>query len=169
MAVKEYADKSGARVFVETGTCHGTMLYAVQHDFDAIYSVELDTKLYEEATSRFSPYPHIRIINGDSAKVLPEVLESVHEQCLFWLDAHYSGGFTAKGEKETPVLEELKHIFNHFVNNHVILIDDAHCFTGENDYPPLHMVRRLVSDTDPELQCEVKDDIIRIHKDLCGA
>jgi len=75
--------------------------------------VELSTELYERAKRKFSRYKHISIFKGDSSKVLPEILSQIEEPCLFWLDGHYSKGITATGEKETPILEELKHIFNH--------------------------------------------------------
>jgi hypothetical protein len=44
---------------------------------------------------------------------------------MFWLDRHYSGGFTAKGEKDCPIIEELDAISNGSHLKHSILIDDA--------------------------------------------
>ena len=44
------------------------------------------------------------ILQGDSTDVLPEVVEKMDEPTLFWLDGHYSGGITASGEQETPIV-----------------------------------------------------------------
>jgi hypothetical protein len=87
---------------------------------------------------------------------------------LFWLDAHYypnSGGTTAKGELETPIIKELHCILNHPVEGHVILIDDAREFPGRNNYPTIAQLQDLIVKRHPNRAFEVKDDIIRIHKD----
>lgn len=162
--VRKYAEKHRTNVFVETGTYLGDMVSAVRDDFYKIYSVELSSELYERANKKFSKYKHISIFNGDSSEVLPKILNHIEESCLFWLDGHYSAGVTAKGKKETPILGELKHILTHSTENHVILIDDARCFTGQNDYPTLAELRKLILGRYPDYVFEVKDDIIRTHK-----
>ena len=98
--------------------------------------------------------------------ILPEILNEIEDPCLFWFDAHYSLGNTARGEKETPVLEELKHIFKHPIEKHVILIDDARCFIGQNDYPALKELKELVLNRYPRSIFEVEDDIIRVHRKM---
>jgi hypothetical protein len=166
MVVKTYAAKNGIRVFIETGTYLGEMVYAVKDTFDKIYSIELSNELCERARKKFIGCKHITIINGDSAEVLPEILLHVKEPCLFWLDGHYSGGNTAKGEKETPVMEELKQICDHPVKNHVILIDDARLFTGKNDYPTIESLRIFIEARLLHYEFDVQGDIIRIYRKL---
>lgn len=157
--VKEYAYRFGIRVFVETGTYLGAMVEATKKTFRRIYSIEVDEQLYERAKSRFRKYDHITILHGDSAVVLPIILRNVHEPALFWLDGHYSGGITGMGENETPILNELKCILDHSVKNHIILIDDARCFIGENDYPTMKELYSVFARY-PNWVIEVKDDII---------
>ena len=107
---------------------------------------------------------HITILHGDSGEVLEQVLARINKPCLFWLDGHYSGGVTAKGSLETPIQKELTHIFNHpQAHNHIILIDDARLFTGQDDYPALQFLQDLTISAGFDVY-EVKDDIIRI----CG-
>jgi hypothetical protein len=101
---------------------------------------------------------------GNSSKVLPKIIKEIEEPCLFWLDAHYSEGITVKGDKETPIMEELNHIFSHSIKDHVILIDDARCFTGINDYPSIEELKHFVLNKFPKHRFNVKDDIIRIYK-----
>jgi len=161
--VKSYAEKYSLRILVETGTYLGEMVRAMKDAFDEIYSIEIDETLAGRARKKFSRYDHITILHGDSGELLERLLEGIRSPCLFWLDSHYSGGLTGKGARETPVTEELNHILNHPVRNHVILIDDARCFTGENDYPRLEELRDRVLSMRPGWRFEVEHDIIRIH------
>jgi hypothetical protein len=83
---------------------------------------------------------------------------------LFWLDAHWSGGSTAKGTVDTPIVQELKCVVNHVkADKHIILIDDARCFTGKNDYPTLEFLKKYISGMFPDWIFEINDDIIRIY------
>ena len=162
--IKNFANKFDIKVFIETGTYHGSTTWAVRNTFDEIYSIELDRVLYEKACEKFKFLPHIHIVNGDSSKILPEILSKIDKPVLFWLDGHYSGGATAKGNLETPILEELKSVLNHKVKNHIILIDDARLFVGKNDYPTIAELKSFVSKINPNLSFEIENDIIRIVK-----
>lgn len=162
--VKEYAGRFHMHVFVETGTYLGEMVNAVKDVFDQIYSIELSMELYQNAKIRFAGIKHVTIIQGDSGEVLDEVLAHVNQPCLFWLDGHYSEGITVKSELETPIRKELSHIFGHSIaSRHVILIDDARCFTSEHDYPTIEQLRDISKLAGFD-SFEVKNDIIRIHK-----
>lgn len=159
-----YAAKFAPPVFVETGTYTGHMVYAMLDKFEETYSIELDKTLCEKAKKKFSGYRHVHIMQGESTELLPKILKDIRRPCLFWLDAHWSGGATAKGDLETPVMQELECILNHTnTDEHVILIDDARCFTGRNDYPDLKTLEKFILDAHPSWIFEVKDDIIRSH------
>jgi hypothetical protein len=167
-AVKErivacYARAFGVTTMIETGTFLGDMDYAVKDLFGEIYSIELGAEIAQRARRRLRPYPHIQILQGDSAAVLPRILEGISASCLFWLDGHYSAGITAKGEVETPILQELSIIFAHAVKDHVILIDDARCFDGSHDYPTLAAVKEMVARHRPGYAFTVVNDVLRIH------
>ena len=162
--VIEYIKQFSPAVFIETGTYKGKMVYAVMPYVDQIYSIELDETHCQNARKRFAGHPHIHILQGQSGEVLPEVLKAVEKPCLFWLDAHYSGGSTAKGDMETPIMQEMECILNHpHAAKHVVLIDDARCFVGENGYPTLGALRQLILKTCPDWIFEVENDIIRTH------
>ncbi len=160
--IRGYAKKYGLKTLVETGTYLGSMVNAMKGEFDEIVSIELDQKLSEMARRRFASYGHVSILQGDSAKILPKLLGDVKKPCLFWLDGHYSGGITAKGPIETPVVQELLGILRHCVDGCVVLVDDARDFNGERDYPTLAEIRQLIGEHRPDWKIEVKDDIIRI-------
>lgn len=167
--IKEYADHFECNVLVETGTYKGRMLGRLRDRFSQIYSIELDTSFAQVQIDKYKDTPNITIYEGDSAKLIQTVLDQVNDRCIFWLDAHYSGGKTA-GEGNQPLLQELKAIFNHSIKDHVILIDDARYFGNtieEYDYWPslgdIYDSIGLYSPTDYKIV--IYHDIIRIYKE----
>lgn len=160
--LREYAKKYNLRVFVESGTCYGDMLEALKNEFDHLYSIELSPYLYGKCFKRFGKAKHITLLQGDSGVVLKRVMESIDQPALFYLDGHYSAGMSIKGEKETPICEELHAILRARPLNHVIVIDDARCFGDCPHYPSLDELKRLVDAERPGLQITVQDDSIRI-------
>lgn len=163
--VRKYAKRFETKILVETGTYLGDMIYTTQASFDKVFSIELNEELHQRAQERFAQNKHIVLYQGDSATVLPLILNEIKEPALFWLDAHYSGAITARAAIDTPIIQELIGIFAHpLAEKHVILIDDARHFTGENDYPKLEELRLFILERFPMWKFEVKDDVIRAHK-----
>jgi hypothetical protein len=147
---------------VETGTFLGDMIWFNRAAFQTVYSVELDPSLHERARRRFAEFPHVHLIKGDSGLLLPAILGKIDRPALFWLDAHYSGGITARGQTDTPIMQELGTILNQAIRGDVILIDDARCFVGEDGYPRLSDLADGVRSRRPDLQVEVRGDIVRV-------
>jgi hypothetical protein len=162
--IKSYAKNFNTNVLIETGTYLGDMVHAMRKSFARILSFELDPNLAAQAQQRFANDNHIQIIQGDSGKLLGEHIANINEPCLFWLDGHYSGGITGKGSLETPIKNELSAILSHPVDGHVILIDDARCFTGANDYPTIDELQTFVAERKPNHKFSAEHDVIRIHK-----
>jgi hypothetical protein len=168
-AILEHARNSGSRVFVETGTYEGRTLAAMTPYFDRLFSVELGEDLYRRACARFASVPKIRLFQGDSGEKLEDILELVAgERCLFWLDAHYSRGDTARGVEDTPICRELSIVGRHSRKDHVILIDDARCFGSDPAYPGIPEVEEIAGRLFPESTFTVLDDIIRIVPRIAG-
>lgn len=162
--VEQYMRNSVLKIFIETGTYKGDMIYGALPYFNEIYSIELNKNLCSRARKKFLGYRNVHVLQGQSGEVLPKLLNDIDEPCLFWLDAHWSGGSTAKGDIETPIMQEMRCILEHSrANEHVILIDDARCFTGENDYPTLDGLKSFIRNLYPDWIFEVVDDIIRTH------
>lgn len=160
--IRSFAGRYNLRVLVDTGTFRGDMVDAMRGHFDQIVSIELDDDLFERARQRFLSCPTVRIVHGDSSKVLPSILAELSQPCLFWLDGHYSGSGTALGDQVSPILDELAAILRHPVRGHLILVDDARLFTGRDGYPTLEQVRLLALSSRPDLICDTSDDIIHI-------
>jgi hypothetical protein len=159
--IREYQKKTGYNILIETGTYYGDMIMAQLDYFESIYSIELSKELYDKATKRFKKYSKVHLYHGDSAAELENIMKKITEPAIFWLDGHYSGGKTAKGKKECPIMEELEHI-RYKALPHIILIDDARCFIGENDYPTIEELLQYFVDKGISHSFEVKDDIIRV-------
>lgn len=148
------------QVLIETGTFQGEMVRKCGRYFREIYSIELDEQLVKKATERFGNSKNINIIQGNSAYRLSEILKSIKEPVLFWLDAHYSGGITAKAESETPIIEELRAIKGHGIKDNVILIDDVRCF-GQGDFPEINEVEKELYSINSNFKITVSNDILR--------
>lgn len=160
VAIEKLQSKYKIRTLVETGTYLGDMVIAQKDNFTQIYSIELSEYLWKKALKRCAKYKHIKILQGNSGVVLKSLMPELNMQTLFWLDGHYSGGITAKGEKECPVLEEMDAILEKNENNHIILIDDARCFTGQGDYPTLNELESYVKSKNVSYSMSVENDII---------
>ena len=157
-----YARRFGLKNLVETGTLYGDMVEAMKNNFDFIYSIELSTELYEEAKERFREEDHIEMIHGDSGIELKNVIKRINQPTLFWLDGHYSGGITARGDKDTPIYKELDHIFNAEDRDHVIIIDDARLFGSDPAYPSIEELNEFIKSKRSDVKIIVEDDSIRI-------
>ena len=160
--LQSYAERYDLKVLVETGTYYGDMVEAMKHVFDHIYSIELSKELFEKAKKRFKGLKHVELIHGDSGIEFRNLMDKINQPALFWLDGHYSGGVTAKGEKETPILEELQQILNAPDRGHVIIIDDARCFGTDPAYPTIEQLYTFIKSKRPNVNIFAQDDSIRI-------
>jgi hypothetical protein len=154
--IAEFARNFNLRILVETGTRYAHMVYVNTDVFPEIYSIELDERWAESSRRKFAGRPNIHLLQGDSGKVLPQLLPAIKEPCLFWLDAHNL-------DISSPVKQELDAIYRHPVRGHVLLIDDAQCFDGRTDFPTMEQLREKTSREYPGRVVEVKDDIIRVY------
>ena len=159
--IQEYQQKSGYTVLVETGTYLGDMVEAQKAKFKTVISIELDVDLFKKAKERFKKDKNVRLVQGDSGKVLPEILKDINEPAIFWLDGHYSAGVTAKGDKECTIFEELDAIFNSKKLDHILLIDDARLFNGERSYPTEEKLTDYIKSKNEKYTFLSKHDIIR--------
>lgn len=160
--LKQLTREHGLTVLVETGTYYGEMIDALENDFKRIYSIELSPELHERAKRRFRRKPHIELLQGDSAIVIAALIESLDTPALFWLDAHYSCGHTARGENDTPIYAELDHILGGQDLGHVIVIDDARLFGTDPAYPTLDELRDFIRSRRTNVEIAVEDDSIRV-------
>lgn len=120
------------KFFVETGSYMGYGIeMALNVGFPIVYSVELSPHYFQYCVFKFRKQRNVHLLFGDSAKVLPVILQKITVPATFWLDGHWCGkdnGDTEKGDTCTPLLAELDAIQQHPIKTHTILIDDVRCF-----------------------------------------
>ena len=148
------------RVFIETGTYHGDTVAAIKDMYSSVISIEVDEALYKKACIRFAADKNVHIVHGDCARELPVILATLREPAAFWLDGHYSGGETGKGEVEDPVLISLNQIAAHPVREHVIFVDDARTFDGQEGRPDISDVFNYIKKIDSRYIIRIQSDII---------
>ena len=131
--------------YIETGTYLGDGIKCVLNNYGNIHSIELAEKWYDYNKEQFKNNTNVKMYLGDSKKILPELLNNINEPVTIYLDAHFSGGTTAFGEEEVPLLFELECLKNRKYDD-IIIIDDCRllgktgiCGAGDNDpiYPTM--------------------------------
>jgi hypothetical protein len=110
--------------YIETGTYLGEGIKCVLNKYETIHSIELSEKWYQYNVENFKSNSSVKMYLGDSKKILPVLLNDLNEPVTIYLDAHYSGGSTAFGEEETPLLLELDVLKNRKFDD-IIIIDDC--------------------------------------------
>jgi hypothetical protein len=160
--LKEIAREYGLRTLVETGTYKGATIDALKGEFEELFSIELDEELHADAVQKYSGCRHVKLILGDSGEVLPRLVGELDSPALFWLDAHWSGGATARGDEDTPILRELDCVLSSTQRN-AIVVDDLRLFGKDPGYPTVADVVHLVQERSGDLAgIEIKDDLLRI-------
>jgi hypothetical protein len=131
--LRALAKQYDLRVLIETGTYMGETAWALRRDLDRIETIELEPTLARLARIRFKAVPNVHVHEGDSASVLPRILETLTEPAICWLDAHPSTDRTAH-DAPIPLRAELAAIGGHPVGGHVVLVDDLQ-YLGTAGYP----------------------------------
>lgn len=132
--------------WVETGTFLGETTQMLALSARQVYSVEPEPTLFDRAVRKFAATLNVKILNGTSEKVFPQLLPTLSGPVNFWLDGHYSAGITYKGDRDTPVLEELAEIEANLsrFSRLCVLIDDVRCFNPSlaeySTYPSLDVL-----------------------------
>ena len=152
----EMQNKYGYNVFIETGTNYGYTLEKVHKHFKHNISIEIQKHYHDRAKEVFAG-KNIDLRLGDSAVVLPMIVDKLKEPAIFWIDAHYS----ARDNIKPPVDEELSAIMSSNYP-HVALIDDARLFDEKADtyLSEFPTVNKIIEKMSSRFDCNVDNDII---------
>jgi hypothetical protein len=151
-----------AEIFVETGTFLGDTSWGLMNDFRHVYTLEVEPSLAAMAGERFQKKYPVTVIEGDSASILPGLCQKLDGPCLFYLDGHYSGGITGKGETDCPVIAELQAVFDNTKYPFRIVIDDARLFGVDAAYPKIDSIAEFLSRQERRMRLRVENDAIII-------
>lgn len=90
--IQQARNKCEIKTFVETGTLYGDGVdFALESGFERIISIEINKELVDCAREKYRNEPRVTILHGNSPDVLSELLPTIKEPILFWLDAHFPG------------------------------------------------------------------------------
>lgn len=156
-ALCAYIRSSGYGRFVETGTYLAETARVVARLGVRIDTIELSRELHERAVEVLRPWPKVRLHCGDSGSLLANILDQLDEPAVFWLDAHYSGGNTALGERATAIVEELEALKQHRIREHIVIVDDMRGF-GSGHYPTEAWVRAIGQEIVPASTPVLRND-----------
>jgi hypothetical protein len=133
--------------WIETGTYLGETTEFLSRTSALVISLEPSRELAELAIGKFINQEKVRIVQGTSEECLEQVLEKLSnneiEEINFWLDGHYSAGFTFLGKNSCPIKFELRAIESRIKDfgKLTIFVDDVRVFSEMNsrdkDYPTL--------------------------------
>lgn len=113
--------------FIETGTYNGETIFEIEPLFSNIYTVEYSETLHNRTKSKYTG-DKIKFLLGDSSIVFETLLPTIEENCIFFLDGHWSHCDTGKSSKDCPLEEEITHINTLFKHGAIIIIDDYRLF-----------------------------------------
>jgi hypothetical protein len=129
----------GHDVFIESGTYLGGTVAFMRPHARQIVSVEIEPALYEAARRRFANDGNVKLLLGDAATVIPEVVSVLQEPALVWLDGHFTGGVnTMQGEAIEPasgILDSLGGL--DLPRGMTVVVDDIRLFGRGDGFPSL--------------------------------
>jgi len=117
-------------VFIETGTYLGETIFPMAKFFKKLYTIELSPKHHKNAVKKASQLgiTNIEFLQGYTEDVLPDLIRSIQEPAVFFLDAHFCGAETDSEETTVPLLQELEAINKHRDFADLLILDDAFVF-----------------------------------------
>ncbi|OYU67392.1 MAG: hypothetical protein CFE22_04805 [Cytophagaceae bacterium BCCC1] len=158
--IRKLKYKLGINCFVETGTFYGQTVNFAKDLFEEVYSIEIYSPLYEYNLESFKHVSNVNLLLGDSGTVFEKLLPKLENKCIFWLDGHYSGSGTGKGEIVSPIIKEIRAIHKFHRSDNCILIDDFRLFGLESGYPSLEEVKFEILNINKNYIIEIDSDCI---------
>ena len=127
--------------WIETGTYVGTTTEALAKISKWVISIEPSMELHKKSLRRLSAFNNVELLNGSSEDLFDSACSQAGGSVSFWLDGHFSGGETFKGEQDCPIEYELAVISQHLpaYERVCVYIDDFRLFRDnqgqKSDYP----------------------------------
>lgn len=134
--------------WIETGTYLGETTRFLSRKFPKthVFTIEPAKEIYEFSAKKLRKFSNIFVYSGTSETELEKCLAASQKQVNLWLDGHYSGDVTFKGDVDSPILHELEIIARalNSKNEIVIFIDDYRLFVDHdlNCYPPFDCITK---------------------------
>jgi hypothetical protein len=114
-------------IFLETGTFRGETMYHMEPLFKELHTIEIKREFIDKVKSAY-PGNKITFHHGDSAVVMNDVVKTLKDDTIFFLDGHYSSQDTGRGLYDCPLIQEISSIVKSFTHSGLIIIDDVRLF-----------------------------------------
>jgi len=142
-------------VFIETGTYKGNTTLMASKYFLNVFSIESEKDIFFLAKKRIGKNIRIRLWQGKSEEVMPEVLKFCGDKrCTFWLDSHPmepTPMVNAGLEKELEIIRGYGKR-----DDHIILIDDyPYIIDEEPGYPTIDIVMDMLKQINKDYTIEL--------------
>jgi hypothetical protein len=128
--LQKYSSKD--TIWIETGTHIGKTAEFLSRISKFIFTIEPSEKYFEYSREHLSKVANLKIIKGTSEEHLERIISEIDDDSIvsFWLDGHWSGGDTFKGDQDTPIKSELESISKYIqkFNKITVLVDDFRLF-----------------------------------------
>lgn len=125
--------------WIETGTylAETTVCLAKKHNLCKIYTIEPAKEIFQYSQAKYSRIKNIEFLNGSSEDLFETTLLKTEGKLNLWLDGHYSGDITFKGELDSPIVHELETLSKHITRfeNLAVFVDDFRLFGKSKGYP----------------------------------
>lgn len=142
MAVLERYGSFGS-TWIETGSYLGETASRLSRISKQVHSIEPEKSLFEFVSWRYKKIVNLEFYYGPSEKVLEDLVRVQSANTCFWLDGHFSGDITYKGENSSPIIFELNIIEKYLANleNVRVFVDDVRDFafqSNDSSYPNIN-------------------------------
>jgi len=163
-------------VAIETGTQYGhtTAALVETKSFAHVYSVEFSAANHKIASARFKHTPQVKLWNGDSGKLIADMLAKSASTpngargAVIWLDAHYTnptGSPGVSGTDMVPLTREISAILaDRHAAHHVVVMDDLRLWgKGHATYPSPSAVVSYACSKAPRAVWHMQNDHLRFR------
>ena len=163
--LRDLARERGARSFIESGTYRGDTVAFLAGEVARTWSIEIEPRLHAAAVSRFAGREDVTILHGDATEHVPRLLlhEASHPALVF-LDGHWSGGITGRGDVVEPAVLILERLRGHaLAPGTTVVVDDVRLFGAEDGFPTLEALLEAAEATFPGSSRTVELDALVIR------
>lgn len=153
--------------WIETGTylAETTLFLAKRNQKNKIYTIEPAKTIHNFVSSKYSKIRNIEFLHGTSEALFNTTLEKTQTSINLWLDGHYSGDVTFKGEVDSPIVHELEALTRNLnrYNSIRVFVDDFRLFGTAAGYPTKEYLVEWADSN--EFSWIVENDIFIAQKD----
>lgn len=96
--LRQYISAEEYKIAIETGSLKGDSSFLMSKIFEKVHTIEINELLFKLVEKRFKDTNVITHF-GNSAELLPKIIETIDKPVLFYLDAHWSGDATIEWGK----------------------------------------------------------------------